>query len=71
MMTAMYKSTKDRPSRGLQYAAAYNESETRFYNRNPGARKDNAMLQKAMETPGLLVEEVLDKPVKTIPYGKD
>ena len=70
-MTAMYKSTKDRPSRGLQYATAYNESENRFYNRNPGARKDNAMLQKAMATPGLLVEEVLDRPIKTIPYGKD
>ena len=29
------------------------------------------MIQKAMNNPGLLVEEVEDKKIKTIPYGKD
>tara|TARA_R100001443_G_scaffold68178_2_gene76938 strand:+ start:6411 stop:6626 length:216 start_codon:yes stop_codon:yes gene_type:complete len=71
MMTAMYKPTKDRPSRGLQYAAAYNEAENRFYSKHPERRKDNSMIQKAMNNPGLLVEEVEDKKINTVPYGKD
>ncbi len=69
-MTAMYKATKDRPSRGLQYKAAYDEAENRFYSKYPACRKDNAMLKKAMANNGDLIEEVGDK-VTTIKYGKD
>ena len=69
-MTAMYKATKDRPSRGLQYKAAYDEAENRFYSKYPACRKDNAMLKKAMANNGALIEEVGDK-VTTIKYGKD
>ena len=69
-MTAMYKATKDRPSRGLQYKAAYDEAEDRFYPKYPACRKDNAMLKKAMANNGDLIEEVGDT-VKTIKYGKD
>ena len=60
-MTAMYKATKDRPSRGLQYKAAYDEAEDRFYSKYPACRKDNAMLKKAMANNGDLIEEVGDK----------
>ena len=42
-----------------------------FYSKHPERRKDNSMIQKAMNNPGLLVEEVEDKKIKTIPYGKD
>jgi hypothetical protein len=69
-MTAMYKATKDKPSRGLQYKAAYDEAEDRFYSKYPACRKDNAMLKKAMANNGDLIEEVGDT-VKTIKYGKD
>lgn len=69
-MTAMYKATKNRPSKGLQYKAAYDEAEDRFYSKYPACRVDNAMLKKAMANNGDLIEKVGDT-VKTIKYGED